>query len=47
MTVSEPAEAFTYDPWDPDVLQDPYPHFARLRAEAPVYHVEDHDIWVV
>jgi cytochrome P450 len=47
MTVLEPSEAFTYDPWDPDVLEDPYPHFARLRAEAPVYHVAEHDIWVV
>lgn len=37
----------TYDPWAPDVLQDPYPHYAWLRAEAPVYHVEDHDIWVI
>jgi cytochrome P450 len=23
--------------FDPDLLQDPYPYFARLRAEAPVY----------
>ncbi|HTW35492.1 MAG TPA: cytochrome P450 [Rhizomicrobium sp.] len=23
--------------FDPDVLQDPYPYFARLRAEAPVF----------
>lgn len=36
-----------YDPWDPEVLEDPYPHYARLRAEHPVYHVEEHDIWVV
>lgn len=46
MTTLEP-QPFTYDPWDPDVLEDPYPHFARLRAEAPVYHVQEHDIWVV
>ncbi len=37
----------TYDPWDPEVLEDPYPHYARLRADHPVYHVEEHDIWVV
>ena len=24
MTVLEPSEAFTYDPWDPDVLADPH-----------------------
>jgi cytochrome P450 len=47
MTTLDRPEPFTYDPWDPDVLEDPYPHFARLRAEAPVYHVEEHDIWVV
>lgn len=47
MTTLEHSEPFTYDPWDPDVLEDPYPHFARLRAEAPVYHVAEHDIWVV
>lgn len=23
--------------FDPDILQDPYPYFARLRAEAPVF----------
>jgi cytochrome P450 len=23
--------------FDPDILQDPYPYFARLRGEAPVY----------
>ena len=47
MTALEPPEAFTYGPWDPEVLQDPYPHFARLRAESPVHHVAEHDIWVV
>ena len=47
MTATEPAEDFTYDPWDPQVLEDPYPHFARLRAESPVHHVAEHDIWVV
>ena len=36
-----------YDPWDPAVLEDPYPHFAWLREHAPVYHVAEHDIWVV
>lgn len=25
------------NPFDPDLLQDPYPYFARLREEAPVY----------
>ncbi|MFN7150335.1 MAG: cytochrome P450 [Microthrixaceae bacterium] len=47
MTPGADAQAFTYDPWDPDVLEDPYPYFAALREKAPVYHVEEHDIWVV
>lgn len=47
MTVLDPSEAFTYDPWDPEVLADPYPHYARLREHAPVHHVAEHDIWVV
>ena len=25
------------NPFDPELLQDPYPYFARLREEAPVY----------
>ena len=47
MTSTEPADIDAYDPWDPDVLADPYPYFARLRAESPVHHVAQHDIWIV
>lgn len=36
-----------YDPADPAVLADPYPAYARLRAEAPVEHLPEHDIWLV
>ncbi len=36
-----------YDPFAPDVLDDPYPSYAWLRAEAPAYHVEEHDVWVL
>ncbi|MCU0270755.1 MAG: cytochrome P450 [Acidimicrobiales bacterium] len=36
-----------YDPFAPEVLEDPYPSYAWLRSEAPVYHVEEHDIWVL
>ncbi len=36
-----------YDPWSPEVLEDPYPHYAWLREHSPVHHVEEHDIWVV
>lgn len=27
----------SYDPLDPATQQDPYPHYARLRSEAPVF----------
>lgn len=36
-----------FDPQDPEVLADPYPHYARLRREAPVLWLPDHDIWLV
>ncbi len=35
-----------YDPYDPDVHDDPYPVYARLRAEAPVFHNTERDFWV-
>jgi cytochrome P450 len=36
-----------FDPQDPEILADPYPHYARLRREAPVLWLPDYDIWVV
>ena len=36
-----------FDPWAPDVLEDPYPAYDWLRANSPVHHVPLHDIWVV
>src|SRR3546814_1379808 len=30
----------TYNPLDPAVTADPYPHYARLRSEAPVKWLE-------
>jgi len=36
-----------YDPLDPEVLEDPYPFYAELRAGAPVYRVPAHGFWVV
>jgi cytochrome P450 len=36
-----------FDPYDYEFHEDPYPLYARLRAEAPVLHVEDDDLWVV
>ena len=36
-----------FDPRSPEVLADPYPHYARLRAEAPVLRSERLRSWVV
>jgi cytochrome P450 len=29
----------TFNPFDPTTLQCPYPHYAKMRVEAPVHHV--------
>jgi cytochrome P450 len=36
-----------FDPQDPSMMADPYPHYARLRKEAPVLWLPDDDMWVV
>jgi cytochrome P450 len=36
-----------YDPFDPEVLADPYPSYRWLRAEAPLYHVATRGYWVL
>lgn len=36
-----------FDPYDYEFHEDPYPLYARLRAEAPVFHAEADDVWVV
>jgi len=36
-----------YDPFDVEIDADPYPTFARLRDEAPVYYNERHDFWAL
>jgi cytochrome P450 len=38
---------FDYDPLVPEVLANPYPFYAELRQQAPVYHVPAHGFWVV
>jgi len=37
----------SFDPFDPSTLQCPYPHYAKMRAEAPVHHVESLGIFLV
>ena len=46
MTVST-ASDLNYDPYDVDINIDPYPVFARLRDEAPLYYNEQHDFYAL
>ncbi|MEZ0340993.1 cytochrome P450 [Mycobacterium sp. pV006] len=36
-----------YDPYDVGIVADPYPTYARLRDEAPLYYNERHDFWAL
>jgi cytochrome P450 len=35
-----------YDPYMPEIIEDPHAVYAQLRAEAPVYYLERFDAWV-
>ena len=34
-----------YDPFSHEVMQDPWPFYAQLRADAPVFYLEKYDAW--
>jgi len=36
-----------YDPYDYETFCDPYPVFARLREEAPLYYNEQYDFFAI
>ena len=36
-----------YSPYDYSVHEDPYPTYARLRAEAPLYRNDEFDFWAL
>jgi len=36
-----------YDPYDREILEDPYPVFRRMRDEAPLYYNEPYDFYAV
>ncbi len=36
-----------FDPYDVDINADPYPIYARLRDDAPIYHNETYDFWML
>ena len=39
--------AVRYSPYDYEIHEDPYPTYARLREEAPVYRNEEIDFWAL
>jgi len=41
------AAPLRYSPFLPEVMQDPYPFYRRLRDESPAYHLEDYDAWAL
>jgi len=45
MTVKDPG--VYYDPYDFEIDSDPYPIWARLREEAPLYYNAKHDFYAV
>lgn len=40
-------EPLTFDPYDYAFHEDPYPTYARLRTEAPLYYNADLDFWAL
>src|SRR3954454_12959930 len=48
LCVCEAADVDLYwDPFDPDIDDDPHPTWRRLRDEAPVYRNEKHDFYAL
>ena len=47
MSTSTHAEPIHYDPYDVAIDRDPYPTWARLRDEAPLYRNEEHGFWAL
>ncbi|MFJ8926092.1 cytochrome P450 [Streptomyces sp. NPDC102364] len=41
------AATLSWDPFDPALAHDPYPLYARLREEAPLYYNAEHDFYAV
>ncbi len=46
MTVTNDTDVY-YDPYDVDINANPYPIYARLREEAPIYYNERYDFWAL
>lgn len=46
MTIAKDTDVY-YDPYDVDIVANPYPVYARLREEAPIYYNERYDFWAL
>ena len=46
MTLANDTDVY-YDPYDIGIIADPYPTYARLREEAPIYYNEKYDFWAL
>jgi cytochrome P450 len=47
MTASDVQGSLSYNPYAYGMHEDPYPTYARLRAEAPVYRSDEFDFWAL
>jgi cytochrome P450 len=47
MTAGGAIDAVSYSPYDYGVHEDPYPTYARLRDEAPLYHNDELGFWAL
>jgi hypothetical protein len=45
--VTRAAEPVVFDPYDYAMQDDPYPTYAWLRANAPLYHNDEHGFWAL
>lgn len=41
------AQGISWDPYNTDLSQNPYPMYKRLREEMPLYYNEEHDFYAV
>jgi cytochrome P450 len=46
MTITNDAAVY-YDPYDIDIAADPWPTYARLREEAPIYYNDRYRFWAI
>jgi hypothetical protein len=47
MTITGVDGPVTYNPYAYEMHEDPYPTYARLRSEAPVYRSDEFDFWAL